>query len=138
MHGLALVLLTVGAVPGPPRSCAGNDSAAVVRLEHEWLAARDSATLDRILASDFVHVTPGGHFLSKRAHVEWTVAHPRPQNAWFARLDIRVFGNAAVATGVVARPGPVDRTKRSAFTDVFVCRDGRWQAVSAEETAVAP
>lgn len=123
--------------PVPSRSSA--DSAAIAALEHIWLQATDTATLARILAPDFVHIAPGGYFLTRRQHLDWVAAHPRPAGVRlrFGRLRVRLYGDVAIATGTVlrrdARGGPVLRT---AFTDVFVKRGGRWRAVNAQEDRI--
>jgi len=127
------------------------DRRSVAALEHEWLAhLRDSATLERILAPDFVHAVEPGWFLTKRQHIAWNVRHPLPPNhqAHFERLQVQLYGDAAVASGIVAsgivasgivassdRAGHV---ARSLFTDVFAFRNGRWQAVHAQETSLPP
>ena len=54
------------------------DLEAVTQLENQWLHAKDAATLDRILAPDFVHVIPADHFLTKQEHIHWFVQHPEP------------------------------------------------------------
>jgi len=41
------------------------DRKALLSLEDEWLHARDAATLERILADDFVHPVAQGVFLVK-------------------------------------------------------------------------
>jgi hypothetical protein len=111
----------------------------VEALERQWLASEsDPAVLDRILADDFVHAVSAGVFLDKRQHIGWSARHPRPagQRAEFETLDVRVFGDAAVATGVVRTTDASGAARRSIFTDVFVHRQGAWRAVSAQETAV--
>jgi len=120
---------------------AQSDSSRIAALEHSWLAARDTITLDRILDSSFVHVTPQGVFLDKQEHVAWMASHwpPPDREARFERLDVRVFGGTAIATGIVTaleRPDGLER--RTAFTDVFIDRQGTWQAVSAQEAILAP
>lgn len=50
---------------------------------------------------------------------------------------MRLDGGDAVADGVVALDSSGRALSRSAFTDVFVKRDGHWQAVSAQEDVVA-
>lgn len=113
---------------------------AIRALEEQWLATSDSATLDRILADDFLHVVGPGQTITKSQHIAWAVKHPRPnsRHARFDALTIRVFGDAAVATGTVAVADDVSHTtSRDSFTDVFVYRDGAWRAVSAQETAAA-
>lgn len=116
------------------------DRAAIVTLEHTWLHAQDRPTLERVLAPDFVHIVPGGTFLTRTEHIAWVTAHPRPASTKvsFESLRVRLYGAVAVANGVVlARParGPA---RRSAFTDVFVFRNRRWQAVNAQEDPVSP
>ncbi len=55
-------------------------------------------------------------------------------------LNVRLEGNIAVVTGVNHVRGrddkgqPLDR--RSRFTDVFVKRDGRWQVLATQGTAI--
>ena len=113
---------------------------AIRALEEQWLATSDSATLDRILANDFLHVVGPGQTITKTEHIAWASRHPRPstRHASFDALVVCVFGNAAVATGTVKVTDDVAHTtSRDSFTDVFVYRDGEWRAVSAQETAAA-
>ncbi|MGH7635907.1 MAG: nuclear transport factor 2 family protein [Gemmatimonadaceae bacterium] len=127
-----------------PALRAQSDTASAQRtiraIEEQWLATSDSATLDRILAQDFLHVVGPGQTITKAQHIAWAVKHPRPstRHARFDALVIRVFGDAAVATGTVAvADDATHTTSRDSFTDVFVYRDGSWRAVSAQETAAA-
>jgi hypothetical protein len=108
-------------------------------MEEEWLHARDASTLERILASDFVHPVPSGVFLTKVQHVAWAVAHPRPLSIQesFESLRVRLYGTTAIANGVVVAREPGHAPRRTIFTDVFVYRDHRWQAVNAQENPVA-
>jgi hypothetical protein len=54
----------------------------------------------------------------------------------FEDLHVRVFGEAAVVNGAVIET--TEHGERKAlFTDAFAFRDGRWQAVSAQELPVA-
>ncbi|HTL96085.1 MAG TPA: nuclear transport factor 2 family protein [Gemmatimonadaceae bacterium] len=135
----ALGAIGTSATPQSPSARADSDT--VVALEHTWLVSGDSATLERILAPDFLHPVFTGNILDKSEHIAFVAKHPRPASVHprFERLDVRVYGSTAVATGIVA--ATQDGTtgmRRTVFTDVFVERDGRWQAVSAQETVVAP
>jgi hypothetical protein len=119
---------------------AARDSAAIIAIaaiEHEWIGNRDSTTLDRILAPDFEHPVSTGDVLDKKTNIAWLVQHPVPPSVHFefASLRVRVYGDAAIATGIVrASDDAGAELSRNVFTDVFIRRDGRWQAVSAEET----
>jgi hypothetical protein len=140
MPALALgcVLLCLSAVPqaDPNRT---RDRETLTRLENEWLHAKDAATLDRILAPDFVHVIPADHFLTKREHIDWFGKHPPPENrrTKFEQFRVRFYGNTAIVNGsVIATDDNGKEVDRTMFTDVFVFRQGRWQAVNGQENDV--
>lgn len=115
------------------------DSAAIVALEHTWLQASDTAVLAKILAPDFVHIVPGGHSLTRAEHLAWVATHPHRSDVRrrFAALGVRLYGSVAIANGVViASDTTGHELGRTAFTDVFVQRSGRWRAVNAQEDIV--
>jgi predicted GNAT superfamily acetyltransferase len=123
----------------PPARSPEADRKTLLALEDEWLHARDAATLERILADDFVHPLPQGVFLSKAEHIDWFVKHlPRADRK--TRLDqvrVRIYGDTAVVDGMVlASDESGKEIGRTVFTDVFVYREGRWQAVNAQENEV--
>ena len=118
----------------------GEDRAALIALENEWLAnEHNAAVLERILASDFVHPLPTGDFVTKAQHIAFSSAHPPPANRkqHFDQMRVRVYGDAGIVNGVVVTTDEEGHeADRTVFTDVFVWRDGRWQAVNAQENAV--
>jgi hypothetical protein len=121
-----------------PRTAA-SDRQALVALEDEWLVAHDAPTLDRILAADFVHPVPAGVFLTKAEHIDWATKHmpPADRKLRFDRMDVRLYGDVGIVNGtVVASDGVGKELERSMFTDVFAYREGRWQAVNAQENRV--
>jgi len=114
---------------------------AIIALEQEWLHASDRETLGRILASDFVHVVPVNHFLTKQEHIEWMTKHPAPKNLHtkFDKLSVRLYGDVGIVNGsVIATDDTGKELDRTMFTDVFVFRGERWQAVNAQENQVRP
>ncbi len=119
-----------------------SDRKVIEALEGEWLKAEsDQAALGSILATDFVHPVPPGVFLTKAEHIDWETKHPRPRGrkVRFEKLSVRLYGDVAIANGVVddsAQAG--GDSHRTIFTDVFAYRDGRWQAVNAQENAIVP
>jgi len=144
--GLALALLScaAGIVFASSRDRSSNSSSAaqqaVTQLEQRWLQNEyDPATLNSILADDFVHVLPSG-FISKQQHIAFVQTHPQQKllKRHFEQLRVRVYGNVAIANGIVAEM-PVKTAKdgpalKAFFTNVFAFRNGRWQAVNAQET----
>jgi len=131
---LWLLAPSVQAAPAPDNDAARRQ---VEALEHRWLASEtDPAALDDILADEFLHVVPQG-IITKDEQLAFMRAHPAPKDGStrrFEELRVRVFGTAAIATGIVAATTPDGKTKKTAFTDVFAYRDGRWRAVNAQET----
>jgi hypothetical protein len=116
-----------------------SDRRTLLSLEDEWLHARDAATLERILADDFVHPVAQGVFLSKAEHIEWYVKHLPPvgRRTRFDQMNVRFYGDTAIVNGIVTASDDLGKElNRSVFTDVFVYRDGRWQAVNAQENRV--
>jgi Domain of unknown function (DUF4440) len=117
------------------------DRAAVVAVENDWLShLSDGPSLNRILADDFVHPVPNGLFLNKPGHIKWAVEHPRPAGwrARFEKLEVRVYGATAIANGIVETNDNAEaQPRKTIFTDVFVYRDNRWQAVNAQENEIA-
>jgi len=109
---------------------------AVEGLERHWLDVEDDPdALESILADDFIHVLPMG-MVTKRQQLDYMRSHPRPKDPnskHFEDLRVRVYGTAAVATGIVVATAPDGKVRKTAFTDVFANRGGRWQAVNAQE-----
>lgn len=116
-----------------------NAQDAIVELEIRWLGNEGNpAVLDSILADDFVHVLPTG-LINKRQHIEFVRQHPRPplKEYRFEKLDVRIYDNFAIADGIVSAVPVSGTPRRTVFSDVFVMRGGRWQAVNAQESEAA-
>lgn len=113
---------------------------ALEALERRWLAAEnDPSALEAILADDFIHVLRMG-FVSKREQIDFMRSHPAPADGTTRRFDdlrVRVYGTAGIVTGAVIATRPDGKSEKTLFTDVFAFRDGRWQAVNAQELPAA-
>jgi hypothetical protein len=137
----ALIFLSaasVGQTTSTPRT-PESDRKTLEALEHDWLHARDAATLDRILAPDFVHILPLDHFATRQEHIDWFLKHPPPadRTTTFGKLETRIYGDVGIVNGCVIASDAHDKeVDRTMFTDVFVYRDGKWQAVNAQENRV--
>ncbi|HZR04462.1 MAG TPA: nuclear transport factor 2 family protein [Candidatus Udaeobacter sp.] len=137
--GSALLLAYINPGYAASQRSAESDRQALIAIENEWLTAHDAPTLERILAADFVHPVPSGDFLTRAQHIEWVTKHPPAANlkSRFDRLDVRLYGDVGIANGsVVTRDENGKEIGRNVFTDVFLFRDGRWQAINGQETEV--
>lgn len=137
---LCLAVVTLACLcPAATQRTPASDKQTLLTLEDQWLHAQNVATLDRILASDFVHIVPGGYILSKSEHIDWFAKHilPAHRNVRLDQVEVRLYGDTGIVNGfVIAADEHGKETHRTAFTDVFVFRDGRWQAVNAQEDQV--
>jgi len=107
-------------------------------LENRWLQVEDDpVALESILAPDFLHVVPG-EIITKEQQLQFLRQHPagsqHPQKH-FEDLHVRVYGEAGIVNGAVIETSEHGQRK-TLFTDVFAYRDGKWQAVSAQELPV--
>lgn len=116
------------------------DREALILLENDWLAnEHNAAKLEDILAADFVHPVLTGNFLTKQQHIFYTSKYAPPPNLKnrFGDLSVRVYGDVGIVNGIVVTSDENGKdVNKSIFTDVFVYRDGRWQAVNAQENQV--
>ncbi len=108
---------------------------ALLRLEQRWLAQENNPdALKTILADDFVHVLPMG-FVTKDEQISYQRSHPAANNGakHLEDLRVRVFGVTGIVNGIVVATDTDGKVHKTIFTDVFVYRNGQWQAVNAQE-----
>jgi hypothetical protein len=137
---LSIGTINAGGVSAVLQRTAAQDKEALIELENTWLKGEhDAAVLERILAPDFIHPVVTGDFLTKAQHIYYSTRRLPPANLkqHFDQLNVRVYGDVGIVNGIVATSDkdgkPLDR---SIFTDVFAYREGRWQAINAQENKV--
>ena len=140
---LSLFLLTAIACTSGPRSV-GADEATLVELQQvlarAWVAG-DRQTIEEIISPDWTSTGPDGR-TAGRATVFADVFETRVHR--IVRLEVddvraRVFGNAAVVTGRTHGVGEYAGAAYDVvirFTDTFIHRDGRWQAMASHASLV--
>jgi ketosteroid isomerase-like protein len=122
------------------------DRAALAQIQQDlakaWVSG-DRATIERIIAPEWRSTGPDGRS-SDRASVLADVFEKRVHTIRRLEIDdvrVQVFGDAAVVTGRTHGTGdfagrPYDVVIR--FTDTFVRRANRWQAVASHSSLEAP
>jgi ketosteroid isomerase-like protein len=142
---LASVLLIVSALPtaaqqAPP---VRSDQDILVQLERDWDAAfhnHDVATIDKILADEFIVTYDDGLRADRKKELE--LAATFDEHVDSSALDdfiVKEYGNTAIVWFTLHLVGPVNGKPVEIafqFTDVFVLRNGRWQAVSSQSTRI--
>lgn len=118
-----------------------NSEQAVLQAIQTWLDAderQDRATLDRIIADDFVGTAPRGRMVTKRDVIPeegTTGGHGLSISA--QDIKVRILGDTAIAVGR-GLPKTQERQPRPElrFTVVFAKRADRWQMVAAHLSPV--
>jgi len=136
---LALIVLTFLA-GWPLHSAAQNKSdtasAKVLAAEDKWNTAYkrgDIATMESLLADDFIITLEDGSTFSKSGYI----AHNGDptihiETTEMSGVSVRVHGNTAVVTGayhekVISKGKPYEYRDR--FTDVWMNLTGKWQVI---------
>ena len=117
---------------------------AIKKLEGEWanaLVKRDQAVIDRIVSSDWMLADAEGNLVGKaKADADLKSGAIAFEAVHNDELKVRVFGETAIAYGLVTQKIKFEGKETSGqyrFTDVFIRRDGRWQAISTHLSRVA-
>ena len=113
----------------------------LIQIEHEWSQAdlkKDAAALDRILAEDWIGIDFEGRVTNKAGALRGIVSDAAALESTVLRdMKVRIYGDTAIVTGTDTEKGQYhgkDSSGKYVWTDVFVRRDGRWQAVSSQST----
>lgn len=125
-------------------SSSGNVDQQLIQAEKEWAQAivkGDEATVARLEADDITTVQDDGSVTTKKDDL----ANLKSGDTKYTAIDesdfqVRVYGNAAVVTGRYTAKGTTkgkEFENAGRFTDTWVKRNARWEAVASQDTLVA-
>jgi uncharacterized protein DUF4440 len=117
---------------------ASADSAAIVALELEMSRLLATAQVDVYathLTSDYARITRQGTLESRDAALASWRARGAGGLMSPADLWVRVYGDAAILTGVVT--GPDSNAARTRITKTFVRQQGRWLLAALHSSSIA-
>jgi ketosteroid isomerase-like protein len=118
----------------------------LIQMERDWSQAdvkKDAAALNRILAEDWIGIDFQGIVLTKAEVLSQVNLHSdatATESTELGEMKIRIFGNTALVSGTEIEKSEYkgkDSSGKYIWTDVFVRRNGRWQAVSSQSTKLA-
>ena len=143
---MALLMATVVWASAQTETEAATQS-KIVALEQLWNQAYksgDTKALDSILDNGIVLVNDDGSVQTKTeflASVKSSAPQPTAQQQQVApeSLNVHVFGNVAIATGVMRVKGVEGGkayTRRERFVDTWVLKHGTWVCVGTNATPV--
>ncbi|HKS56747.1 MAG TPA: nuclear transport factor 2 family protein [Steroidobacteraceae bacterium] len=110
-------------------------------IEHSWAQVAvtgDPQVAEQIFSDDFVGVSPNGAHYTKQAFIDDTKAHPLGfVSNELNDIDLRFFGDVAVAQGDETFTTRAGDKGRFVWTDALVRKGDQWRIVAAQD-AVAP
>src|SRR4029077_9510881 len=133
----AVAAIASGQEQGAVKDPKGSVEQVIRKLDNERIQAQihaDVAALQRIYADDFIGVGPSGTVRTKPQVIsDFTSGVLRFQSITTDDVRVRVYGNAAVETGLSTMNGQdkgnaVPHDTR--FTRVWVKKQGRWRLVA--------
>ena len=139
---IVVCVLVLGTASAVGASCPSQvkDENALLQLEHFWAKAleeHDVSAVGCILADEFEDADVDGQ-VHDRADALSRVAHRRPSHNELDAMRAHVSGDLGFVRGlnrVIGSDGKLLAQVR--FTDIFIYRNGRWQALAGQETLVS-
>ena len=135
-----VLLAAVFAQAKPPQSGTAI-SQTLQAIEQSWIKAennRDAAAFEQIVADDWIGIEPDGKPQTKAERAASIKAGPGG-SATISNMKVRVFDDTAVVTGaddeVIMKDGK-DVGTHYVWTDVFVKRNRKWQAVASQTSPI--
>ena len=114
---------------------------AIERLEREWAGAhvrKDLNWYNRYVASDYRSVLADGRIASRADIVEHLRSAEPGQAVKVEAVDVRVYGDAAVATVTQSFNTASGKAGRSRITDVWVKSGSGWKVRHSHEVPLRP
>lgn len=136
-------ILAADGIAADPPSTPENDEQTITLLEQRWAhayVADDADFLERVMNPAYIQTNVRGEVSTKAEEVGEVRDHVIHYEKFECTdLKVRVFGDAAVATGQTWIKATVKKSGRIIdaslrFTDTFVRQNGKWQAVSSQTT----
>jgi hypothetical protein len=113
------------------------DEAALIQLEQNWAKAlerHDSEMVACILADEFEDADVDGQ-IHNREQALAHISQRRPGSNELGEIKAHIYGAVGYVRGLnTVTDSSGNIVARVRFTDIFVYREGRWQAVSGHET----
>lgn len=141
---LALAFATPAAIAQTGTSpTAANAEPELKKIEQEMLDGvlkHDAAPAKKYLADTFVFIAPDGETSTKAAFVGDMTGALKMDSSTYSEMKVQSYGNSAVVTYRSNDKGTYkghDITGEYRWTDFFVNKDGAWQVVASQGTALA-
>ena len=120
----------------------GAEEQALMQIERDWAAAgvkNDWAALDKILAAEYANNVDGLIQPKKQLLANMKGGASKVASAAVDEMKVLIFGETGIVHFLWTQKSTLNGKDRSGtyrYTDIFVKRDGRWQAATSYGTKV--
>ncbi len=107
---------------------------------NEATVKKDVATLEKLLADDWVGQSPSGTQTKAQSLADLKSEDQKFDSITLSEMKVRVFGDTAIVTGGLDAKSTYkgkDTSGHFLWIDVFVKRQGRWLDVASQITPLA-
>jgi Rieske Fe-S protein len=126
------------------KSAASPDVEALKQLEHEWVDAQKAADIEKlgqIIADDWAGLGADGAKSTKKQFLENVKSGAsKVESIELGPMDVKMIGTTvAVVQGTDTEKSSMkgkDTSGKWAWSDVFVKRNGKWQAVRSQAAMI--
>lgn len=122
----------------PPPDSDAKTMAELEKLERTWIETGDTEVLSRIVAEDFTYIDADANVLNRQQYLK-TVSRLHITDSELKDLKTRIYGDIAIVTNTWSGTYTFDgkeTTETLRYTDVFIRRNGAWQAINSQATRV--
>ena len=135
-----IALMTLVLLAAKPSDPAVQQILALENARNDAIVRGDAAALERMTADEYTFINLRGGIQLKSEIVKgFASGSYKYQSRQISELNVRMYGDTAVVTGRSTQQGAENGRDNSGdyrFTRVYVKRDGRWQTVAYQATAV--
>lgn len=137
---LVVVMSILGAVQAQ-----SNATETIKNLNAGWLNAiqnKDSVALGKILADDFIMITPSGSTLTKKDNLQYAISKEIDYKSInIDSVKVRLLNNEVAVlscwTSFIVSTKGKDMTGRNCYQDIYMKRLDEWLAVSGHVTLLS-
>ncbi len=137
---ILILIANAGCTTKPPRQTSSHSTAELLAQEHLWTEAfknRNKGVLIQILADEFVFTDDTGQIFNKDQYISAVIGAIKVESYAVDDKASLIVGNTGIITGRWTGKMSIEAKDASGafrFTDVFVHRAGRWQAIASQDT----
>ena len=138
---LAAAVLVVAAARAADATHTADSVRAAEQARADALLKADTTALSRLVADDFVEISRLGTLRTKADNIRDIASGDlKLLTVKYDSTNVRVYGDVAVLRAIANNTGMFHGQPfagRIWYTRVFVWKDGRWQAVTMQQTPIA-